>query len=195
MSWIAKDILKAMSELAENNPDVSLDQLQNHTQLERKRIVNSADILVRRGFIDRNSPGRYRLTEFGTASLAAGMSMTSGPKGSSPRKKTWGLRQKAWNVIRNKRKFTLDDIRLTVCQGDERNARSNLGKYIRSLVLSGYLKVLPRKAKGNKPSSNGQQVYLLMNNTGRQAPVWRQANRSVFDPNTKEEYPLPDTKN
>jgi predicted transcriptional regulator len=194
MSWIAKDILTAVAALAEDNPCVTLDQLESHTQLERNRIIDSANILVKRGFIKRSGRGCYQLTESGTPIIATGMAMKSGPKGRMPRQKTRGLRQKAWHVIRNKRKFTLDDIKLTICQGDERNAHSNLSKYLRSLVQAGYLKILPRKVQGNGPTSNGRQVYLLVSDTGRLGPVWRQTRNSLFDPNTGEEHPLPDKK-
>lgn len=192
MSWIAKDILTAVAALSEQCSCVSLDQLENHTQLARTRIVVSADVLVKRGFINRSGRGCYELTQSGVLAIESGASMTSGPKGNMPRRKTSGLRQKAWHVIRNKRKFTLDDIQLTICQGDEKAARSNLGKYIRSLVKTNYLKILPRRARGNSLTSNGRQVYLLVKDTGRLAPVYRQVNNSVFDPNTDEEHPLPD---
>lgn len=194
MSWIGKDILTAVAVLAKDSPCVTLDQLEGHTRLERSRIIDSADVLVKRGFINRSGRGCYQLTESGATTIETESALKSGPKGRMPRRKTWGLRQKAWLVIRNKRKFTLDDIKLTICKGDERNAHSNLSKYLRSLVQTGYLKILPRKVPGNSPTSNGRQVYLLVNDTGRLAPVWRQACYSVFDPNTSEEHPVPDRK-
>lgn len=194
MSWIGKDILTAVAVLAKDSPCVTLDQLEGHTQLERSRIIDSANVLVKRGFINRNGRGCYQLTESGATIIKTGAAMKSGPKGSMPRRKTWGLRQKAWHVIRNKRKFTLDDLQLTICQGNERNASNNLSKYLRSLMQVGYLKILPRKVSGNSPTSNGRQVYLLVNDTGRLAPVWRQVSYSVFDPNTGEEHPVPDKK-
>lgn len=105
------------------------------------------------------------------------------PGQTAPRKKTFGLRQRAWWVMRRHRVFTLPELLSTVADGAERDAENNLGRWLRALTRAGILKIEGR-AKPASPTSNGAWRYRMTVEGGRDAPVWRQARREVFDPNT-----------
>lgn len=104
------------------------------------------------------------------------------PGQTAARKVTTGLRQRAWWVMRRHGAFTLPELLATVADGQERDATSNLGRYIRALAKAGILKAEGR-ARPEASTSNGCLRYRLAIDCGRDAPVWRQSRREVFDPN------------
>lgn len=108
--------------------------------------------------------------------------MTRGQK--APRTVCFGLRARAWWVMRAKPTFTLTGLLMIVASGAEANAASNLGKYVRALARVGILRDTGR-ARPKNPTSNGEIQYRLCRNTGPAAPVWRR-DGCVFDPNTGE---------
>lgn len=105
------------------------------------------------------------------------------PGQTAPRTVTFGLRQRAWWVMRRHGVFTLTELLATVADGKERDAASNLGRYIRALAMAGILKIEGR-ARPESPTSNGAIRYRLAADLGRAAPVWRHSRREVFDPNS-----------
>lgn len=111
------------------------------------------------------------------------------PGQSAPRKVCYGLRQRAWWVMRRHGVFTLPELLATVAEGAERDAASNLGRYLRALAQSGILKIDGR-ARPEKPTSNGALRYRLAVDCGREAPVWRAKFREVYDPNHGETYAI-----
>lgn len=78
--------------------------------------------------------------------------------------------------------FTLQGLLATVADGGEKDAASNIGKYLRALEKAGIVKAEGRTAP-EKPTSNGSLRYRLALDLGREAPVWRQSRNEVFDPN------------
>lgn len=106
------------------------------------------------------------------------------------RASTRGLRERAWWVMRRRGVFTLPELLATLATGDERDAASNLGKYVRALARAGILRAETRRAPGAALTSNGYLRYRLRVDNGRMAPVWRAAKGEVFDPNTGAAYPL-----
>lgn len=111
------------------------------------------------------------------------------PGQSAPRTVTHGLRQRAWWVMRRHGVFTLADLLATVADGKERDAVSNLGRYIRALAKAGILKVEGR-TRPESPTSNGCLRYRLAIDCGREAPVWRQSRHEVFAPDTGDVYAI-----
>lgn len=105
----------------------------------------------------------------------------------SPRTVTTGLRQQAWWVIRKRRYFTLQDLLETVANGAEKDASSNLGKYVRALEKAGIVK---REARPPAGGAMPRIRYRLVVDAGRKAPVWRAVNSTVYDPNSGAIYPL-----
>lgn len=105
------------------------------------------------------------------------------------RTKTHGMRARAWWVMRRHGHFTLAQLLATVAEGGERDAASNLRRYLQSLVKAGIVAVEGRAAPEHL-TSNGCLRYRLVVDCGRHAPVWRASNNSVFDPNGEVTYGL-----
>lgn len=105
----------------------------------------------------------------------------------APRKVTKGLRQRAWWVMQRRVVFTLPELLSTLATGAEKDAQSNLGKYIKALADTGFLEIDGR-APPDSPTSNGCIRYRLVRDNGRKAPVWRQRAGGVYDPNTGDCY-------
>lgn len=102
----------------------------------------------------------------------------------APRTVTQGLRQRAWWVMRRRVRFSLQELLATLADGSERDAKGNLGKYVRALERAGILRRESERAPGAALTSNGHLVYVLVVNHGRKAPVWRQKAGEVYDPNS-----------
>lgn len=102
----------------------------------------------------------------------------------SPRTVTQGLRQRAWWVMRKRGRFTLPGLLSTLADGTERDAIGNLGKYVRALEKAGIVRREDERQPGAAITSNGHICYRLLIDAGRKAPVWRESNRTVFDPNS-----------
>lgn len=98
------------------------------------------------------------------------------------RRRSFGLRSRAWWVMRRRGAFTLAELLATVAEGHEKDAASNLGRYLRALAAAGILKAEGRTVP-DKPTSNGCLRYRLVRDLGRDAPVWRASRREIYDPN------------
>ncbi len=103
---------------------------------------------------------------------------------------TYGLRQRAWWVIRKRGLFTLPELLSTLADGTERDAEGNLRKYLNVLALAGILKREDERKPGISPKSHGFYRYRLIINAGRKAPVFRAKDKAVFDPNSGIVYPM-----
>jgi hypothetical protein len=104
-------------------------------------------------------------------------------RGRPPALRSSGLCERAWWLMREVRRFTLDDLLYTLVRGTERDAPSNLLRYIGRLERVGVLRRLERRAPGRAPKSNGHVVWTLARDLGRAAPVWREAERALWDAN------------
>lgn len=135
---------------------------------------------------------RYRVTPAGQAFLGEGRKLTSGPRGPQPGKRLFKntLRERVWRAIRIRRKFSALEIIPLATLGHEQRPESNVGKYLRALKLAGFLAELPTRQRGDALTSNGFKRYLLVRDSGPQAPRWLPKRGMVFDPNDGEEYPL-----
>jgi hypothetical protein len=108
----------------------------------------------------------------------------------SNRTVTLGLRPRAWWVMRRQGNFTINVLLLTLCDGTERDAAGNLGKYVRALEKAGIVKREAERQAGSALTSPGMLRYQLVINAGRKAPVWRAQSNTVYDPNSKIVYSL-----
>lgn len=106
------------------------------------------------------------------------------------RMSTGGLRGRAWWIIRNRSVVTLDDLLRTLADGSERDAESNLGKYLRALERAGILKRDMSRVPGTAITSNGHIRYLLVIDCGPQAPVWRASRGEVYAPGNGNTYSM-----
>jgi len=152
----------------------------------RREIVKCAGRLVLRGLLERVELGCYQLTEEGKRAVASGEMITSGPyrpdRGRS-RKPRDSMRQRAWQAMRMSGAFTIGDIAIAAASSKDYSPERNLQKYFRALRAAGYLIELPIRARGTALTSNGFKRFRLMKDTGPIAPVFRQAQKSIFDHN------------
>lgn len=112
------------------------------------------------------------------------------PSGRTVGTKASGLREKAWRTIRHLRQFTLNDLLDINATGSEKDAPSNLFKYLDKLEQCGVLVRLDRRASdANK--SRGFVVWRLERDLGWDAPVWRNVQKVLWNPNTNSAVDLP----
>lgn len=188
MTWPAQKILTAIVELSHLDC-VDIDILVHHTGMERRSITNACAVLVNRELATRIKPGCYKVTLAGLLLIEGGGEVKSGPRGERAAKQHTGtLRVKSWRAMRQRKKFSLADIIVLVASGDEKAIDGNIGKYVRALERAGYLTRMARREPGTAMTSNGHLRYLLVRDTGPEAPIWRPSKSAVFDPNTQEEH-------
>lgn len=164
----------------------SLAALAHATGLTPRQLNNAVQKLRRRKLIDVLSPGCYRLTESGAHWVATGHALAAGQCARRGRTVTRGLRERAWWLMREMRKFTLVDLLTTLADGSESDARSNLAKYLAALEAVGVLRRVHRKVPRQSGAGRGHDIWWLARDLGRAAPVARPTHREVFDPNSGE---------
>lgn len=100
-------------------------------------------------------------------------------------RKAAGLREQAWWLIRQCRRFSLNSLLETLATGHEADAGGNLLKYIRQLEKVGVIKRSKHRlpAEHKVIGSTGFVVWILVKDVGRSAPVWRKRERAMYDPN------------
>ncbi|MGR3760921.1 MarR family transcriptional regulator [Roseobacteraceae bacterium NS-SX3] len=171
---------------------LTIEQISEELELSRKQISQAATGLIRKGLLERAEIGCFRLTGEGAAAKARGEQISYGPKGPySEVKKALPntLRQRAWNVMRIRRKFAIPDLLVAAALGEERMAHDNLQKFCRALRAAGVLRQLPGKQRGTALSSPGYARFALLNDLGPIAPSYRHSRKALFDHNAKEELP------
>lgn len=186
---IAQPLLALLATL----PEGSGTRADLATRLQRapNEITTAALILRRRHLVETPARGLYRVTDAGRAWLASGRQLTGRPERRRVRQTT-GLRERAWWVMREMKKFTVAVLLHTLADGSERDADGNLRRYLCALAKVGVVKPTARRVPGVSPSSRGHVVWHLKRDLGRLAPVWRQRHGTVFDPNSgKVLAPLP----
>lgn len=191
MIWTTESLLKAIDQhgLAECVTEQRLAELTGYSA---KQVENACQNLRRHAFIERTGQGCHRLTEAGREALETGYSLRGGPRGpqqNGQRRRDRGMRQRIWNCLRMGKKVTIDDIAMRVVDGDERDPRGNIGKYLAGLKRAGYVLALSRETP-LKPTSNGALRWVLINDTGPLPPVIRVTRCSVFDPNLEQEIAM-----
>lgn len=190
MAFVARTLLLAVADITGQGKEATCEALAERTGQTSRQIADNAGLLVKKELLSRTRPGCYTITESGRQVIDAGGELKSGPKTGKPRHRSSGLREKAWRLMRIRRKFSVEDLCHSICDGSEKEAESNLGKYLKALRLAGYITRLARRGKGTAITSNGSYRYLLVLDSGPKAPVWQQRAKTVFDPNTKKEYAL-----
>lgn len=157
------------------------------TGLDPRRVADACCRLVSRGWIVRRERGCFELSETGRKAIEAGETITGGPTGPltqatprRPRRRT--VRDKMWCAMR-----TLMKVRISDLETMAGASRDNAQRYVGALEKTGYLTRL-RTEPGTAPTSNGHCRWLLVRNSGPEAPVYRPRNADVYDRNTNEVY-------
>lgn len=96
-----------------------------------------------------------------------------------------GMRAKAWWLMREKRKFTVNCLLETLAGGGERAAKKNLLEYIRSLEGAGVLARSAQRLRSDSGNGPGYVIWILVRDVGRMAPVWRNVQQVLWDPNSQ----------
>lgn len=170
---------------------MTIDQIAGHFGIRRTQAAAAASCLLRRDYLMKMSHGCFALTDAGMGAAASGKAITSGPKGKTgviPRQKDT-FRQRAWTSMRFNGRFTIGQIVRAAARADDKNARENARKYVAQLRRAGFVKELPKRAPGTALNSNGFKRFMLVRNTGRLAPVYRQELQAMHDFNTGEDVP------
>jgi len=181
---VKNPLAQPMLELIANDPDgvgVTAD-LAEKLGRAPKVIAHIATNLKRRGLIESPQPGRYQMTQTGRDWLADGKTIASG-QGKKRVRTAGGLRERAWWLMRQTRRFTIADLLDTLADGSERDARSNLTKYVRALERAGIVQRMRRKVPGFSATSPGAVLWMLKLDLGRKAPVWRMRKGEIYDTN------------
>jgi hypothetical protein len=76
----------------------------------------------------------------------------------------------------------------TVCDGNEKSAESNLGRWLNKLVCAGLL--TRERVDDGKLTSNGSYRYTLVRDLGPKVPVVRASSSNVYNPNNDELIPF-----
>ncbi len=193
MTWTSETIMRAIQKHMLNDC-ITNEKLVNLTGLTKTQVERSTQNLHSNGFIKRIESGCYRITQGGILALENSKSMRSGPKGAgqAPKQHKESLRVRAWRAIRIRKNFAIDDLIPLVIKGEEKDATSNIRKYIVALESAGYLIRMQKKKPGTALTSNGYTRWRLdlERDSGPQAPIWRQHLGTVFDPNTGEEHTM-----
>lgn len=169
---------------------LTLDALTDDLGLDRHAITMAARSLIAKGYVERAEAGCFRLTEAGIEARVHGVVITSGPNGplAAARKPLPDtLRQRAWTVMRIRRKFAIPDLMIAATTGEEKLAHNNLQRYCRALCNARVLRQLPTKQPGDAMSSPGYNRFMLVKDLGMVAPTYRQPRKALFDHNSGEE--------
>ncbi len=146
--------------------------------------------LRKHGLLVKTARGCHKLTPAGVEAFKQGAKLRSGPKGKLTGRKVipGTVRTRAWAAIRIAGRASIPDVIMLAAEGGEKNIANNIGKYFSALERAGYLRQLRVRDPGTAPTSNGHVRWMLIRNSGPEAPVWRVEARTVYDPNTEEEF-------
>lgn len=192
MTWTSETIMQTISQHM-LNCCVTNEKLVQLTGLMEKQVEAATQNLHKNGFIKRVEPGCYRITQSGIIALDRKTSLRSGPKGETSVKiHKDSLRVRVWRAIRIRQSFSIPELLPIVTKGSEKDATSNIYKYLTALEAAGYLIRMGRKMRGTALTSNGFARWRLdpLKDTGPKAPVWRMSKGTIYDPNRDEEITL-----
>lgn len=102
------------------------------------------------------------------------------------RQRSYGLRSRAWWMIRKNKTVTLADLLMVLNDGARKNADRNIQQYLTLLTRVGVLS--RERIDDGKSTSNGVYQYRLVNDLGFKNPIIRQ--NGVFDANSKTLLPF-----
>ncbi|PKR90899.1 hypothetical protein CXZ10_06010 [Pleomorphomonas diazotrophica] len=159
------------------------------TGLSDRDVAKACCSLVSRGWVVRRERGCFEMSAVGEKAIAAGGIITSGPTGPltqaeprRPRRQT--VRDKMWTTMRTLKKFRIADLETLAGA-----TRDNAQRYVGALERTEFLSRL-RPEPGTAPTSNGFRRWLLVRNSGPDAPVYKAEAGEVYDRNTGIAYPI-----
>lgn len=170
-----------LREIVETGDCVTPSQIVARTGLTARQVKHSLDVLTRNGLATTPRRACYRATE---AARQGETEVRSGPRAGVPQGRRLtpsdSLRGRTWWVLRKLRKGTLADI-VELAAKAEKRPEAAIQAYLSILQRGGYVRALRLPAPAR---------YLLIRDTGPQAPSWSARYGTIYDPNTGEEIAL-----
>lgn len=183
---LMQTLLNVLAEGHDMTPSHAASLFKRSRNVAQNALAN----LARRG-LALSVCGAYAATPQGVSFIESGAEIKSGPRGprGTPRIVNDTLRVKVWRAIRIKGKFGLEDLARSVLDGSEpaQDPLNNIGRYVSALAATGYLVEMKRRTPGIAPTSPGKKRWMLVRDTGPQAPV-RRGNGEVYDQNEDRVY-------
>jgi len=201
VQWVSQTIMLAVKEIACPKGCVKHAAIVKNTGLTSRQVADACAKLAEHGYLKREEysdntvkPGCYRLTPLAHTALDEGVKFTSGPKGPTgkTRPRPDGLRDRAWRLLRIRRKASVPEIVGVLMDAgsnsaDIKRAENNLSKYFRQLMRAGYVTEMRREAP-DSPTSNGAKRFFLARDTGLLSPIPKTAQAAVYDQNEGKLY-------
>jgi hypothetical protein len=166
MTWTTKALLQAIAD-ALPAECVTQHRMRELTGLSEAQVRHAANLAEGVGLIKTTPEGCLKLTEQGLDAFEA--TKKAGVNAGVPRPNRMSpARQKIWNAIRLRKKFSVPDLQMLCEDVSEKSIRN----YVRALEVAGFTKRLPRNAPGYAPGSHGFVRYMLVpaSDCGRVAP-------------------------
>jgi predicted transcriptional regulator len=183
-----------------------LPSLARATGLLADQVKNAIDRLSKRGLVIHVGLARYQRTASGDAFLGAGKQVKPGPQpkghGGSARRGLRAddaagrdtLRDRAWVALRQLKKATIPDLMELASRGGDGEDVSNLRQYLTVLAKHGVVSALKRRAPGYALTSNGFIQYVLVDDLGPKAPLWRGSTGELVDRNNGKPIAKPEAR-
>ncbi|MBF0371712.1 MAG: hypothetical protein HQL52_19930 [Magnetococcales bacterium] len=157
-----------------------------------KQVGRGLQVLRNRGWV-RLDGRLWFLTKAGLDARESGRVVRAGGKGrprgiKTPKKRTF--RQRAWAELRRSGKVTIPELLLVLDAGESKRRAHNLEEYFLRLEQVGILTRLRRRAKGGPLTSPGHVVWVIPEDPGPKAPIWRSTKSIIHDPNSGKDYPI-----
>ncbi len=171
---------------------LTIGELAEQLGLSTEQVSQASSLLIRRGLLERVVRGCFQLTAEGRAAAAAGVEIGSGPANlcerKIPERGRPSLQQRAWNVMRLRRRFTVPELVMCAAKDGDAGPDDTVQRYLRALARAGFAKVVDRRPDGRRAAVC--KVYTLVKDTGHFAPSVVRRGSAVFDHNTGEEVAL-----
>lgn len=182
---------KLLARLAETGRCETTAELAAAVDLPKPKVSNAACKLIARGCVARRDfAGCYVITGAGRALIESGAQIGPGPRGAragngSSRKNSF--RARLWRAIRIKdgQPFSVPELLALADDGSLKTPVNSAQKYISALEKAKVLIRLPRRQRGDSPTSNGFVVWCMPKacSLGPTPPVIK-ADGRVYDPNS-----------
>lgn len=167
---------QAMLELLADGKTMLRREMASCLGVPSEVVRKSCATLVSRDYI-LDMEGCCQITDKGKAFLASMKNCSNGPqKGDFATRSRFSLRTRAWNLIRMRTTWNVDELLMSLADGKEKDAERGLKRYVRALLKAGYVERTPRNP----------QLFRLVKNTGRFAPALNTPAKTLTDPNTGE---------
>lgn len=158
---------------------------QNRISVSARTVSHVAQRLKQRGLIEVRGRSGYVLTEAGRVWLKSGRSLNNG-EGKRNSNSHSPLRKAAWWLMREFRRFTINDLLDCIDCSEQKKPHENLSKYALALCRVGVLKKSTRRVANPDHPGVYSIIWILVRDLGPKTPFVRgRANDVVvIDPNS-----------